>query len=45
MSIVGNVLGVRFGRTIEHRLRPELLGGIILMFIGLKILLTHLDVI
>ena len=41
-SIFGYVLGVRFGRSIARRLRPELLGGIILMVIGVKILLSHL---
>ncbi|MBQ8990136.1 MAG: manganese efflux pump [Prevotella sp.] len=41
-SIFGNVLGVRFGRSIAQRLKPELLGGIILLVIGLKILVAHL---
>lgn len=41
-SILGYVLGVRFGRSIARRLRPELLGGIILLVIGVKILLSHL---
>lgn len=41
-SIFGYVLGVRFGRSIARRLRPELLGGIILVVIGVKILLSHL---
>ena len=41
-SIFGYVLGVRFGRSIARRLRPELLGGIILVVIGMKILLSHL---
>lgn len=45
MGIAGNALGVCFGRAIERRLRPELLGGIILVFIGFKILLSHLEVI
>lgn len=40
-SIFGYVLGVRFGRSIARRLRPELLGGIILVVIGVKILLSH----
>lgn len=42
MALAGNELGVRFGRTIARRLRPELVGGIILVFIGLKILIAHL---
>ena len=41
-SIVGYHLGRRFGKTITHRLKPELFGGIILVLIGLKILLSHL---
>jgi putative Mn2+ efflux pump MntP len=36
------MLGVRFGRRIERRLKPELLGGVILLVIGVKILLSHL---
>lgn len=42
MSIAGFLLGIRFGRGIRRRLKPELLGGIILLFIGFKILFTHL---
>jgi len=41
-SIIGWLLGVRFGRTITRRFKPELLGGIILILIGVKILATHL---
>jgi len=41
-SVTGHLLGIRFGNGIRKRLRPELLGGIILLFIGFKILLTHL---
>lgn len=42
MSIVGYVLGVRFGRSIARRLRPELIGGLVLVFIGVKVLVSHL---
>lgn len=42
LSIVGFLLGIRFGATIRRRLKPELLGGTILLFIGCKILFTHL---
>jgi len=42
LSVAGNLLGIRFGRSIARRLRPELLGGVILILIGLKILITHL---
>ena len=41
-SLFGYQLGVRFGRTIARRLKPELLGGIILLVIGIKILFAHL---
>ena len=41
-SIVGYHLGRRFGKIITRRLKPELFGGIILVLIGLKILLSHL---
>ena len=41
-SFVGYRLGVRFGKSIACKLKPELLGGIILIVIGIKILLTHL---
>jgi putative Mn2+ efflux pump MntP len=41
-SLFGYRLGVRFGKSIARKLKPELLGGIILIVIGIKILLTHL---
>ena len=41
-SIIGYRLGRRFGKTITRRLKPELLGGAILIIIGVKILLSHL---
>ena len=41
-SIVGYHLGRRFGKTITRRMKPELFGGIILILIGVKILITHL---
>lgn len=41
-SIFGYHLGRRFGKAITRRLKPELFGGIILVLIGLKILLSHL---
>ena len=40
-SIIGYHLGRRFGKTITRRMKPELLGGIILILIGVKILITH----
>ena len=41
-SLIGYLLGARFGRSITHRLKPELLGGVILIGIGVKILAEHL---
>lgn len=41
-GVAGNLLGLRFGRALSRRLRPELVGGVILIAIGLKILLSHL---
>ena len=41
-SLIGYWSGVRFGRMIAHRLKPELLGGIVLIFIGIKVLVSHL---
>lgn len=41
-SIIGNLLGIRFGSNISRRLKPELLGGIVLLCIGIRILVTHL---
>ena len=43
-SIAGHQLGIVFGNGIRRRLRPELFGGLILLFIGIKILLSHLTV-
>ena len=42
MSLLGFSLGVRFGETVNKKMRPELLGGIILIGIGVKILIEHL---
>ena len=41
-SIIGYQLGARFGHSIARRLKPELFGGVILVGIGVKILVTHL---
>mgnify|MGYP002518915520 CR=1 FL=1 len=41
-SIVGYLLGIRFGDTVNRRVKPEILGGIILIVIGVKVLLSHL---
>jgi len=42
MSIAGHLLGARFGEVVNKKIRPELLGGLILLFIGLRILAEHL---
>ena len=42
LSLAGFYLGRRFGQVVTRRFRPELLGGLILIAIGIKILLEHL---
>lgn len=42
MSIAGHLLGARFGETVNEKVHPELLGGLILLIIGLRILAEHL---
>ena len=42
MSLLGFGIGARFGNAVNKKLRPELLGGIILIGIGVKVLLEHL---
>ena len=42
MSLAGYLLGVRFGEVVNQKVRPELLGGLILIGIGIKILVEHL---
>lgn len=39
MSLLGHRLGISFGKSIAHRIQPELIGGIILVLLGVKILL------
>lgn len=41
-SLIGSGLGVWFGIGIAKKLKPELLGGIILIIIGCKIVVQHL---
>ncbi len=41
LAMFGYSLGVRFGRIVEQRLKPELLGGIILIFIAIKVLINE----
>ncbi|MBQ8097269.1 MAG: manganese efflux pump [Prevotella sp.] len=40
LSLAGHALGLRFGRAIARRMRPELLGGIILIALAIKVLIT-----
>lgn len=42
LSIVGHLLGVSFGKIVQ-KLRPEVLAGVILIGIGIKILIEHLS--
>ncbi len=41
-SLAGFGLGVRFGEPVRSRVKPEIIGGIILIGIGVKILIEHL---
>ena len=41
-SFAGLLLGVRFGGAVARRFKPEIIGGVILIAIGVKILLEHL---
>ena len=43
MSLAGFAIGVRFGDVVNKKVRPELLGGVILVGIGIKILIEHLS--
>jgi putative Mn2+ efflux pump MntP len=37
-GVAGHLLGIRFGRIAEGYIKPELIGGVILVCIGIKIL-------
>jgi putative Mn2+ efflux pump MntP len=41
-SLAGFTFGIRFGKSFAEKLRAELIGGIILIIIGVKILAEHL---
>lgn len=41
-TLIGYQIGRHFGRSIALRLKPELIGGVILILIGVKVLLSHL---
>lgn len=42
MSLIGHTIGISFGAAVAKRIKPDILGGIILIAIGLKILISHL---
>ncbi len=42
MSMTGLALGLKFGKGFAKRLRAEMWGGIILLFIGARVLFEHL---
>lgn len=42
LSVLGFALGLRFGNIVRQRIKPEILGGIILLAIGTKVLISHL---
>ena len=42
LTLLGMKLGTHFGASIERKLKPALLGGVILIAIGIKVLITHL---
>ena len=39
-ALAGHWLGITYGQSVSRRLRPELLGGIVLVLLGVKILLS-----
>lgn len=43
MSILGNILGVMCGKSIVKLLKPEFIGGVILLLIGFRILYEHIS--
>lgn len=42
LSVAGFLIGVGSGKAVQKKIRPELLGGVILIGIGIRILLEHL---
>ena len=42
MTIIGLALGLKFGNGFAKKLRAEMWGGIILLFIGARVLFEHL---
>lgn len=40
---IRNILGVMCGKSIVKRLKPEFIGGVILLLIGFRILYEHIS--
>jgi putative Mn2+ efflux pump MntP len=43
LTFVGLWIGVRFGKGVAERLHAEFVGGLVLVFIGLKVLVEHVS--
>lgn len=41
-GLLGHALGIRFGRIIGRKFKPALVGGVLLILIGVKVLISHL---
>lgn len=41
LSVLGLLLGIKFGKYYARKLCPEFWGGLILIFIGVKVLIEH----
>lgn len=42
LSFAGTAIGIKFGKGVGRKMRAELLGGILLVCIGVRVLLEHL---
>ena len=42
-ELLGHALGIRFGRIIGRKLKPALVGGVLLILIGVKVLVSHIS--
>jgi len=41
-GLLGHLLGIRFGQMICKKFKPALIGGLLLILIGVKVLFSHL---
>ena len=41
-GLLGHALGIRFGHIISRMFRPALVGGVLLILIGVKVLISHI---